>query len=258
MSNIVKADDVKSLRTFLESPAVLTQLAKASPNGMKPERLVRQAITLAQANPDLLSCSQLSIIAGIMRAAELGLELSGPLGHAYLVPRTLKGVKEAVFQTGWKGLVALAFRSGNVSSFPVRTVYAADKLIVKYGVGQTLIHEPDYSKADRGEEIGYYAIVNYMAGGFDFEYMTKGEVEAHRKRYKCFGPTWNGPGYAAMAQKTAVRQLARRLSLCPEAQKQAMEEEYEEAGLPQPVQLPDSLVIDVPIPQLAHEDEPAK
>lgn len=230
MSNtqVVVATDQKALRKFLENPVVLTQIGKAMSGG-KPDRLVCQALTLTYQNADLLKCSQVSIVMGIMRAAEMNLQLSGPLGHAYLVPRWNKhsGCHEATFQVGWKGLILLAYRSGNVASFTVRRVYENDAFDVVYGVNQNLIHNP--AKGDRGPITGYYTVVRLKGGGFDFEYMTRAEAQAHRERYRG-GKTW-GSDFDAMAEKTVVRILCRRLSLCPEAQAQAMQEEYEEQDI---------------------------
>jgi len=171
-----------------------------------------------------------------MTSAELGLELTGPLGHAYIVPRYDKrsGGMVATFQVGWKGLIALAFRSGEIASMPIRTVYQNDTFNCIYGTRHSIIHEP--ANGDPGNPIGYYAIANYKNGGYDFEYWSHEKVMAHRMK---FSPPPNGkPDYSAwataeesMCQKTVARALCRRLSLCPEAQRAASEDEYGEAGV---------------------------
>jgi recombination protein RecT len=229
-NELATKEQVAQLRQYLEAPTVLAELQKAMPNNLDPKRLVRQVMTLAQTNPDLLLCTQLSVLTGCIKAAELGLELTGPLGHAYLVPRKNKqtGAREATFQTGWKGLVLLAFRSGNVASMPVRTVHENDEFEVEYGTDQRIVHRP--AKKDRGAAAGYYAVVNYKSGGKDFEYLTKEEVIAHKAKYGGDGPAWR-TSFDAMAMKTALRMLCRRVSLCPQAQAQATEEEYEEMGV---------------------------
>jgi recombination protein RecT len=224
------AGSVPALRAFLETPTVIAQVQKALPSSMRPDRLVRQAVTLAMQNPQLLQCSQVSIVLGILKSAELGLELSGPLGHAYLVPRKDKGEWVANLQVGWKGLVALAMRSGQIKAFPVRTVFSNDKFEIEYGTEQRLVHVPVVT-GDKGAPVGYYAVVQYVNGGMDFEYMSRDDVLAHKAKYvKYPGPAWT-TSEEAMCQKTVVRQLTRRLSLCPEAQRQAMEEEYEERNV---------------------------
>lgn len=225
--------ELSTLRQIVEGPTFVKQLSSAIPKslGLKPEQLARQALTLCQTNPELLECSQFSILAGIVQSAQLGLQLSGPLGHAYLVPRFDKrtGRKEASFQVGWKGLVALAWRSGLVQAFTVRTVRENDTFGFAYGTNPRLEHIPAHG--DRGAATHYYAAVFFKGGGFDFEVMSHEETEAHRKKYGGKGPAWSNSD-EQMRQKIPVRQLCRRLSMCPEAQGQTMREEYAEAGVP--------------------------
>lgn len=253
------APGIQALRAFLETPTVVAQVAKALPGSLRPDRFVRQAATLAMQNPQLLQCTQLSILLGILKAAELGLELSGPLGHAYLVPRKDKGQWVANLQVGWKGLVALALRSGQVKSFPVRTVFENDTFEIEYGTEQRLVHIPQ-PRGGRGAPVGFYAVVSYVNGGVDFEYMSVAEVAEHKEKYvKYPGPAWT-TSFPEMAEKTVTRKLCRRLSLCPEAQRQAMEEEYEERGVKvaPAVEVLDSVeVIDQEAPALpAPADQP--
>lgn len=233
MNELTTATSFKSLKQFLEHPSVVKQVANALNDSGAAQKILRQALTLAQANPKLLECSQMSVAMGVLRAAELNLSLSANIGHAYLVPRWSGKTKttEATFQVGWKGLVALAMRSGLVSSMPVRTVYEKDYFSVRYGTSHGLDHQPAVS--DRGEAVGYYAIVNYRSGGFDFEYMSVDDVDKHRKKYVADsrGQSIWDTSPEEMGQKTVVRRLCRRLSLCPEAQSQSLREEHEDASI---------------------------
>jgi recombination protein RecT len=221
-----------SLRNYLLSPAVTRELARVLPANLPPERLVRQALTLAHANPDLLKCSPMSVLAGIVRAAELQLELSGVLGHAYLVPRWNGKAKchEATFQVGYRGFVSLAFRSGKVRALPMRVVYASDEFDVRYGTDPTLFHQP--ARGKRGEPVAYYALAQLASGGFDFELLFHDEAVLHRQKY---GPKGNSPwetNFEDMALKTCARRLAKRLPLSVESYQAALLDEAGEAGVP--------------------------
>ncbi len=233
MSNaIVERDEVNKLRRFLDSPPVLAQLQKAAPANLSPQRLIRQTISLVQKNPSLLRCTQLSVLQGVMQSAELGLELTGPLGHAFLVPRYDKRVRAnvATFQIGWKGLVALAFRSDLVAAFPVRYVYANEPFEVEYGTQHQIRHRPLWT--NKGELVAVYAAVYYKSGGRDFEVMSVEDVQAHREKYvpRSDRETAWDTSFPEMAAKTVCRKLCRRLSLCPEAQAAAAIDEEEESG----------------------------
>ncbi len=237
MSNtaIVPAEKVNAIRAYLETDAVMTQLGKALPRGLEPKRLVRQAMTLVQKDPKLLECTQVSILVGIMAAAELGLELTGPLGHAFLVPRwnSRKKCNEATLQVGWKGLVALAYRSPSLGSLTARTAHANDRFDYALGTEHRIDHKP--AAGDRGEATHYYAVAFFPSGEKDFEVWSKAEVVAHRMKYS--PPKGNADysawatAFDAMARKTALRARCSRLSLCPEAQHAAAVDEYAEAGV---------------------------
>lgn len=217
--NVVSSAEVAPLRQTLESPAVLRELAKVLPRSLSPAKLARQALTLAQRTPGLLACTPKSILMGVMSAAELGLELTGPLGHCWLIPRKVKGVWTAVFQVGWKGLVALAMRSGKVGEITVREVREGDEFEVELGTAHRIHHKMCPHK-DAGQGTHYYAVAFYKPvpeAGYDFEVLSREQVDEHRRRYCQDSPAWQ-TAYPSMAKKTVVAALCRRMSLCPDAQ----------------------------------------
>ena len=203
------------------------QIRLALPKHLTPERMIRMALTLYGKNDQLKKCTPLSIIGCVIQASELGLELSSPLGHAWMVP--YKDV--ATFQIGYKGFIELAFRSGKVSSLPMRTVYANDIFDVRYGTDQKIIHKP--ALKDRGEVIGYYAAIYLKDGGRDFEWMSNEDIDQHYKQYVKFkrddGP-WK-TSRDAMAMKTCVRMLAKRIPVSTELAIAVQNDEMQEAGL---------------------------
>ncbi len=64
---------VTSLRQFLDADTVRGAISKALPKHLGVDRLLRQCLTLVQGNPDLIQCTQPSILSGILKSAELGL-----------------------------------------------------------------------------------------------------------------------------------------------------------------------------------------
>lgn len=227
------------LRAFLVRPAVHKEIGRIAPKAMAPERLTRQLLTLAQANGELLKCSHMSMLAGLIRAAELNLELSGVLGHCYLVPRWngKKRCLEATFQIGYRGFVALAFRSGQVKSFTLRTVHAEDEFHVQLGSNQRIHHMPKMCGI-RGPAVAYYALVKLTTDGEDFEFMSVDEVIAHRMKYS--PPKTRNDGGAVqspwdtnfdeMAMKTVARKLAKRIPLSVDCAEATLLDDAGEAG----------------------------
>jgi len=203
-----------------------TFIARALPTHLTAGRQISMAINCFHKNPELQRCDLLSICACVIQAAELGLELAGPLGEAFLVPR--RG--ECTLQVGYRGFYRLAFNSGRVLAFPQRTVAERDEFRVCYGSAQRLEHVP--AAGDRGPAVGYYAVCTLRDGGHDFEYMTRHDAEQHRQRYAAWksekGPWWTH--FDAMAMKSCVRALAKRLPLSPQLAAAAGVDECHEAG----------------------------
>ncbi len=195
--------------------AARAQLEAALSGRIKPEHMIRVAITAISQSPQLMECTHLSLCSGVMRAAELGLELSGPLGHAYLVPRRNNKANcvEATFQVGYRGLIELVDRTGNMRSSPhVRAVREGDRFSYQMGTDPRIDHVPGNRN---GPWSHVYAIAFFKGGSFDFEVMTKEEIWAHRNRYAKGADRADSPwktSEEAMAKKTV---LARLLRHCP-------------------------------------------
>lgn len=93
---------------------------------------------LAQ-NPDLLKCTPGSIMIACMKAAKLGVDVSGgALGHGFLVPYG----DECTFVQGYKGLVSLAVQSGLVKDMTPVNVHEQDVFDVEEGEMPRFVHKP--------------------------------------------------------------------------------------------------------------------
>ena len=93
-----------------------TQIEKALPSVITPERFTRIALTAYSRNEKLQECTAESFLGSMMQAAQLGVEPNTPLGQAYLIPYRNKGVMEVQFQLGYRGMIDLAYRSGEVQN----------------------------------------------------------------------------------------------------------------------------------------------
>jgi hypothetical protein len=139
---------VTVFRGFLEKQK--PQLAAALPKHVSPDRMIRLACTEFAKNPLLQKCTPVSVFGAIIQASQLGLEI-GVLGQAYLVPyrNTKNNTYEAQFIPGYKGLIGLARRSGEVTSIETNIVYANDRFDLKLGLETSVDHVPNLD-GDRG------------------------------------------------------------------------------------------------------------
>jgi recombination protein RecT len=196
--NMSIADMIKALEP---------EIKKALPSVITPERFTRMALNAINTTPKLAECSQMSFLSALMNAAQLGLEPNTPLGQAYLIPFKNKGRLECQFQIGYKGLLDLAYRNGNMQTIQAHTVRENDVFEYEFGLEPKLRHIP--AMKDRGEAVCFYAIWKTKNDGYGFSVMSKEEVDAYRNKYsraftKGFSP-WQ-TDYEAMAKKTVIKQ----------------------------------------------------
>jgi recombination protein RecT len=211
-----------------EKPRTPSQLVADYLKGMMPaiqsvlpkhvtaDRMSRIALNVIRTNPKLLACDINSLMGGVMEAAKLGLE-PGLMGQCYLIPfeNRKAGRVEAQFIIGYKGLIDLVRRSGQVSTIEARTVFENDEFDYSYGLDDKLTHKP--ALKDKGAPIAYYAIAKMKDGGYSFLVMSHQEAEQYRDKYaksKNYGP-WKDE-FDAMARKSVLRQLIKYLPISVE------------------------------------------
>lgn len=197
--NMSIADMIKALEP---------EIKKALPSVITPERFTRMALSALNTTPKLSECSQISFLAALMNAAQLGLEPNTPLGQAYLIPYNNKGKLECQFQIGFKGMIDLVYRNDQVQSIQAQCVYANDTFEYELGLNAKLIHKP--ALKDRGELILVYALFKLDNNGFAFEVMSKEDIDTHALRYsKGFSSSYSPwkTNYEEMAKKTVIKKV---------------------------------------------------
>ena len=213
----------ETTRKLLEK--ITPQIGRALPRHMTPERMIRIALTELRRTPKLLECSPESFCAAIIMCSQLGLEPGSALGQIYLIPFK----SEVTVMLGYKGMIELARRSGQIVSLSAHDVYENDVFEYEYGLHEKLKHVP--SLKDRGKLIAVYSVAHFVGGGHQIEVMSKGDVDKIRSRSKS---GQSGPwvtDYPEMARKTALRKLFKYLPISIEKlQTASMLEEQGDSG----------------------------
>lgn len=187
-----------------------TEIRKALPSVITPERFTRMALSAINNTPKLAECTQMSFLAALMNAAQLGLEPNTPLGQAYLIPFQNKGILECQFQLGYKGLINLAYRNEQLQTIQAQCVYANDEFEYELGLDSKLYHKP--ALGERGEMVAAYALFKLQNGGYGFEVMSRQDVDTYAQKYSkainsSFSP-WKS-AYTEMAMKTVIKRVHR-------------------------------------------------
>lgn len=201
---------------YLNNSKFQSQIAAALPKFMDTDHFVRSALTEFRLNPALAECSVPSVLGYFMQAAACGLEPASMLGQCYPVPFNNKktGGKEVTFILGYRGMLSIARRSGEISSVVAECVHEKDEFSIEYGMNPNLIHKP-YIEGDPGAMKGAYVVVRFKDPNVDpvIKYMTKQEIDKRRTRSKASG---YGPwvtDYPEMAKKSVFRSVFKWLPI---------------------------------------------
>lgn len=185
---------------------------------LSPERLMRTIMISLERLPSLRECTMDSIEQAAMTAAVLNLEVDGVTGQGYLIPfkDNKRGIRLAQFVIGYKGYNTLAARSGY--SINAAVVRAGDDFKYELGTNPRISHTPSPLPSSSRDITHAWAcatsnhlppIINVLS--IDDILAVKARSAGARKS----DSPWNDAlvGFAAMAEKTCRRRLARSMPL---------------------------------------------
>lgn len=165
-------------------------LADLLPKHLTAERMIQLTMMAIYRTPDLMKCDPATVVASVITAAELGLELSGVRGEGYLIPRwnSKSNSVECQFQPGYRGLLKLANNSGDLKSIHAYVVYENDHFQFELGIDVTVVHRP--ALTERGTPIAAYCAGRNVSGEAFAEVMSASEIDAIRERSKAKSGPW--------------------------------------------------------------------
>lgn len=209
----------KSLWNSLETHKV--DLARVLPPHLSVDRFFYQVRMAIAKQPKLANCTPASVLEAVRVAADLGLDPSGALGSAWLVP--YKDKCELI--PGYRGLIDLACRSGFVKSANAWVINERDQweapLAGRVPKHRPFFPMPDDEQQDPGRVIGAWSRIKLNALGDDIEVevMTLRQLDAIRARSasvragKMDSPWFTNP--EEMYRKTVLRRLLKKAPLSP-------------------------------------------
>lgn len=219
---VAREAGIGSVKQFFESQK--GTLAAVLPRHVSPDRMLKIALGALRTTPKLMECTVESLMGAVVQCSQLGLEPNTPLGHAYLIPFEKKkkvgnewvtDKVETQIVIGYKGLIDLARRSGQVVSIAAHAVHEHDHFDYAFGLDEKLEHKPAMSA--RGRVIAFYAVAKLVGGGHAFEVMSAEQVNEIRdasQNYKFArdkSKTVWGQHYEEMGRKTVLRRLFKYL-----------------------------------------------
>jgi len=200
---------------------------------MPVDRFRAMVVTQCKVNPDLQKCEVASVMIAAMRIAQLRLSPDPSLGQAWLIPRNGR----AEFQLGWKGCLALAYRSHLVAAVRYGVVRKGDAFTWQDGRDWRLEHTPGEEGWPTGptDTVAAWAIVELTTGKALPRVMFTAELMRHKDRGKGKQPAWSSD-FAAMCAKTVIGDACRRAPLGEEESRAMQIDHLGEVGVGQPTE----------------------
>jgi recombination protein RecT len=156
-------------------------------HGITPSQFAQIVLSEIKKNDKLLQAfieNPSSMFASILAGAEIGLIPSDMLGEFYLIPRNMKQADGKYKQTvcsqiGYKGLMNILLRSGDITRIHTEVVYEGDEFTPIYGLEPNIVHKPNFEVPRTADKIRYaYAVAKSKSGEYQFAVMTRSEIEA--------------------------------------------------------------------------------
>jgi recombination protein RecT len=251
------------------------------PEGSDHKRMLAGIIMQIRVNPKLMSCTKESIFICALQAMALGVETNPAFQHASLVPYKRKvkiegfwkEINEAQLQIQYRGFVAMALNTGEISSIETYPVYEnevkQEKFSLEYGLEPKIKHTPVLF-GDQGPLVGCYAVCRFKDGNTKFYFMNINEIKKRMEKSQSYqadkiygnkNSPWDEDNwFIEMAKKTPIKGLCKTLQLSPLKSNLNKAAKLDNLNLAGKSQIPymSNLIerIGMPVPGLTEENEP--
>ena len=225
---ITSPRNTAELVTYMRQPFVADELKALLPSNTDRERFLRVLVSEVKTNHSIQKCQPMSIVRAAAEAARAGLEVGG---GAYASAHLIRYGKECSYQPNHRGLCDLAFRGGEVVAVNAEAIRREDDISVING---RITHriDPLLAPSQRGDVVGYYAILSMRTGAERHRYMHREDVQRHCERFSR-GWQWaeksgkrDSPWHTdfdAMAIKTVILQALKTVPMSVEVRQQLSE-----------------------------------
>ena len=227
-----------TIEEWLGDPRFQESVASLLPRHLTGERFAAIALRQFKLVPTLRECTPASILASMIDAAQLGLEI-GLGGECWIIPYKFQGTMTASMQIGYLGHLKLAWQSGMVASVEAgvatREEVDSGRFEFQHGTSGYLHHRPIEGRELNEKTIAYaYGIV--WAKGADrpvWRVLDAKDIDRIRRT----GRSANSPAWMNWFDEMAMaKALKRTLKWAPKSRELgaaiALDDEAD-AGVPQ-------------------------
>lgn len=171
---------IQKFQSYIESykETVLPNLLKK--HNIEPAQFVQIVISELKKNEKLIQAfneNPGSLFASILAGAEIGLIPSDMLGEFYLIPRRIDSRLTVTPLIGYKGLVNILLRSGEITKIHTECVFEGDEFEPIYGLEPNIIHKPNFNVERNANTLKFvYAVAKLKNGEYQFTVLSKSDI----------------------------------------------------------------------------------
>lgn len=202
-----------AFRNTLEG-GMRTEIAKALPKDIDPDRFIRTVMTAVQMNPELLNANRRSLFASCMRAAQDGLMPDGREAVLNIYSTKMKTpqgdqwVPTVQYLPMVRGLLKTIRNSGEIAHIDAAAVYQRDEFTFERGDDPKLVHKPYLGADEPGQIIAAYVVVRLTNGEIHREVMPRRDLDKVRAQSKS-GTGANSP-WVKWEDQMAIKSVIKR------------------------------------------------
>lgn len=224
---------IKELKTFLNSDSIVEEVGKfITFSQIDAPQIIKDSLFEMSKNTRIATCSKASIVSCLAQCARYGLSPNSDLGHVYFVPFKDK----CTVMLGYKGMLNIAYRSGNLASISAEMIYENDEYDYSTGTDSFLKHKK--ALVDRGNPIAVYAIAKLTNSETQYKLMTMDEVNKSKDassghslaKSKGYPSIWD-KHFDEMAKKSCIRSLFKYLNISNELESAIAEDDKQEPSI---------------------------
>lgn len=227
----------QDLKNFLEKGKGV--IAAALPRHLNPDRMLRLALTAFSTTPKLRECTGQSILASIVVASQMGLEIN-VAGQGYLIPYK----STCTFVPGWRGLVSLLNNTGRATAW-TGVVCDGDEWTFELGSHPQCRHVPGPNHGDPEKMIWAYGCAQVNGSEHPvIEAWRMARVWAHRDRFNKVGQQHYSFQHPEMyARKVVLLQVLKYMPMSIELANAVTASDAAEMG--RATRVEDGVVVDI-------------
>jgi len=170
------------------------EFKRALGDSMDVEHFIRGVFTTITANPELQNVTEESLMAGVLWAAQLRLEIGNGMNQFHLTPRKVsmpngeggyEKVQVCVPMIGYQGYIDLSYRHSKVLDFQSVRIREDDEFDYSYTTerGKSLTWKPQLPIDITKRYVGGIIRSKLAGGGVTETYMHISEIQARRPDY---------------------------------------------------------------------------